>query len=77
MASKWLWRVAVLCFLVALAIMVAQPAWAQAEAGGVTFSWAQVVVLVGMAAAWGDMRRQVADLRRDVDAVIEVRAKKG
>ena len=66
--SKWLWRVAVTCFVLALVLMLARPAWAEAVVvDGSTYTWAQVVILVGVGAAWGDMRRQVADLRRDFD----------
>ena len=61
-----LWGTAVACFVISLALMV-RPAWAAAEVGVGGFSWAQVVVMVGIGAAWGDMRRQVADLRRDFD----------
>ena len=64
--SNRLWGVAISCFVIALVMQVGT-AWASAEGAVGGFSWAQVVVLVGIGAAWGDMRRQVADLRRDFD----------
>lgn len=67
MNGKWLWRVAVACFLSGVVLMLAKPAWAETPTPVGTFTWTQVVLLVGVGAAWGDMRRQVADLRRDFD----------
>lgn len=67
MNGKWLWRVAVVCFLGGVVLLLARPAWADAATVGGSFTWTQVVILVGIGAAWGDMRRQVADLRRDFD----------
>lgn len=64
-----MWRVAVVCFVASLALTLARPAWADSPMAPQGFTWAQVVVLVGIGAAWGDMRRQVADLRRDFDAL--------
>jgi hypothetical protein len=65
--NKCLWPVAVASFAMTVSLMVARPAWAEATHTGMTFSWTQVIVLVGIGAAWGDMRRQVADLRKDFD----------
>lgn len=67
LCDRCLWPVAVACFTVAVVLMLARPAWAETDAIGGTYTWAQVVILVGVGAAWGDMRRQMADLRRDVD----------
>jgi hypothetical protein len=63
-----LWYSAVAFFLIGL--------WSTATAasgapfdGGSGFSWGQVCVLCAVAMAWGDMRAQVKDMRREIDEI--------
>ena len=61
-----LWHFAIFFFLIGL-WLTAQPAGAAESAGEQTFTWGQVCILVAVAAAWGDMRAQLRDVRKEVD----------
>jgi hypothetical protein len=67
--NSGLWRVAMLLFFVGLGLSVAQSANAGVGAGDFTFSWGQACIMMAVAAAWGDMRREVHDIRKDVDDI--------
>ena len=67
--SNWMWWVAVCCFSLGLVATVVAPAWAQQASPAGGFTWSQVALMVGVGAAWGDIRRQVTDLRRDMDDI--------
>jgi hypothetical protein len=62
------WPLALILWGLSAFVMVAAPAWAlPVNVGdGITFSWGQLLVVAGLAVAWGDMRRKVEDLRDEV-----------
>ena len=63
---KWRWRLSVLLFLSGM-FLLGTPLWAsQPGEREVSFSWGQVVVLGACAVAWGDLRREVQDIKADV-----------
>ena len=62
-----LWYSAVALFCFGMWFTVARAESVAGVVGDVSFSWGQVCVLMAVAAAWGDMRSQVKDLRKDVD----------
>lgn len=64
---RGLWYTAITMFILGLCLMVAQPASASVGSGEFSFSWGQVCVLMAAGVAWGDMRREVHDLRKDVE----------
>ena len=72
-----LWRLAMLLFFVGLGLMAAQSAQASVGAGDFSFSWGQVCIMMAVAAAWGDMRREVHDIRKDVDDIKKTHEPKG
>lgn len=67
-----MWAVAWSCWVLA-GFMVVVPGYALAaiESGAVSLSWSQLLTLLGLAAAWGDMRQQVKSLRDKVDDLEE------
>ncbi len=66
----FLWHIAVGFFFMGL-WMTAQPVSAATMGSDAQFTWGQVCVLVAVAAAWGDMRAQLRDVRKDVDNLLE------
>jgi hypothetical protein len=67
MKGQGLWRVSIVLFFIGV-ISIAAPVRAEVGSAALdSFSWGQVTILLAIAAAWGDMRGQVRDLRRDVD----------
>lgn len=60
------WKLAIAFFVVGIVLMAA-PAFAQAVPPESTFSWGQVCILCAVAAAWGDSRAQMREIRKDVD----------
>lgn len=65
-----LWHASVALFSLGLWLTV-QPAQAGVGDGDNSFTWGQVCVLLAVAAAWGDMRAQLRDVRKDVDELKE------
>ena len=61
-----LWTAAVLAFTVGI-WLTAQPSSAADGDVPQSFSWGQVCVLIAVAAAWGDMRSQLREVRKEVD----------
>ena len=64
------WWVAVSAWGIAVALS-AVPLGAETvtTVSGFTFSWTQLVMLVGIGAAWGDMRAQMRSLKERVDKI--------
>lgn len=68
--QRALWRVAIVLFALGLYFTMAEASSGPDSAGDhASFTWGQVCVLMAVAAAWGDMRAQVKDLRKDVDSI--------
>ena len=65
---KLLWNLSIGLFCTGL-YLTAYPAFAGVSASEVTFPLGQVSLLMAVAAAWGDMRAQVKDLRREVEEI--------
>ena len=70
LGESWLWNLAVSAFTMGL-WLTAKPVSASTGIDGTSFTWGQVCVLVAVASAWGDMRSQVKQVRKDVDGLIE------
>ena len=67
-----LWYVAIAAFALLALSMLFSPVAAEAAAvhvGDITFSWAHVLGLTAVAAAWGDMRSQTRQSRDDIKAI--------
>jgi hypothetical protein len=67
-----LWYLAVSAFALLTLSMLFSPVRAEAAAvqlGDITFSWAHVLGLTAVAAAWGDMRSQNRQSREDIKAI--------
>lgn len=62
----WLWRLAVVLATSGIVLGVARPAWAVIGVGDVRFTISDVLVLMAVAVAWGDMRRVVSQVQADV-----------
>ena len=77
--SRWLWWVAVSCFVAGVSASAVEAATGATEAGGGSaFTFAQVALLVAVAAAWGDMRtnrnrdrEEFKEFRQDVHERLE------
>lgn len=55
--SRWLWWVAVACFVAGVSVSAVEAATGATGGGdGSAFTFAQVAILVAIGAAWGDMR---------------------
>lgn len=67
--SRALWNTAIGLFFLGMWLTIAQPVQASVGGGEFSFSWGQVCVMMAVAAAWGDMRREVHDIRKDVDEI--------
>ena len=63
-----LWYSAIALFLTGMIFTVAQAAIPGTDASE-HFSWGQVCVLCAVAMAWGDMRAQVKDMRREINEI--------
>ena len=67
-----LWHLAITCFAALTLCMLFLPAGAETSAirlGDISFSWAHVLGLTAVAAAWGDMRSQTRQSRDDIKAI--------
>ena len=66
------WHLAIISFAGLMLSLLFSPAWAEAPAlrlGDITFSWAHVLGLTAVAAAWGDMRSQTRQSREDIKSI--------
>lgn len=73
----FLWHMSITFFIFGLWLTVREAgATTDAIAGSSSFTWGQVCVLFAVAAAWGDMRAQLRDVRKDVDRIMEREDKK-
>lgn len=72
MRRLWLWRVARTSFVLAVAL-IASPVRGSAavQLGDVQFTWAHLLVLVALGAAWGDMRAQTRVHSERIKEIIE------
>jgi len=67
-----LWRVAVVLFCVSLVTaLTPSAAHAVVSLGDIEITFTQLVFLLTIAAAWGDMRQQVKSIRERLDKVEE------
>ena len=67
-----LWYLAIACFSLLTLSMLLSPAGAETAAmqlGDLTFTWAHVLGLTAVAAAWGDMRSQTRQSRDDIKSI--------
>lgn len=64
------WWLAVCAWLLAV-LLSAVPLGADTvtTVSGFTFSWTQLAMLVGIGAAWGDMRAQMKSMKERVDRI--------
>lgn len=69
--SHWLWGVACVSFAIAVMLFFApNPAYAEYQLGDVRFTLSELLIFVALAAAWGDARRQIMDIRRELDRLL-------
>lgn len=65
--QRWVWLTAQVLGVASVLAMLVAPTYAAVDLGGeLRFSLGQVLMVVAVGIAWGDMRRSVATLKEDV-----------
>lgn len=69
--SRWLWGIACAAFTAGMVLFFfPSPAYAEFQLGDVRFTLSELLIFVALGAAWGDARRQIMDIRRELDRLL-------